>query len=230
MANSQEKQPQKAALMSLARFELFSDGVFAIAMTLLIIEIKPPDLSGDSPAQAIAKLLHLWPHILGYITSFLVIGVVWINHHALFHFLKRVDRISLIINLVLLLCVAFVPFPTALLGSHSNSWPVVVFYGLSMALVGVAYNALWFYAVRQYIVTECLIDRRALRAASLWTLGYPAAYLLATALALVSLKLSLALYVLIPIFYLLPGVIDKQLYRDDEASAEPTESSTPHDQ
>jgi uncharacterized membrane protein len=102
------------SLMNLSRFEAFSDGVFAIAMTLLVIEIKIPNLSQATPSAAIAEMLHMASHLLSYITSFLVIGVVWLNHHALFHFLKQIDRAVLTINLVLLMCVAFIPLSGAL--------------------------------------------------------------------------------------------------------------------
>lgn len=139
------------SFMSLNRFEAFRDGVFAIAMTLLVIEIKVPDLSEATASTAINTLIHTVPHILSYITSFLVIGVIWLNHNALFHLLKRVDRTVLTINLVLLMCIAFIPFPTAAIGEYGSLQPIVMFYGLTLSLTGIVYNVLWFYAVRQYL-------------------------------------------------------------------------------
>lgn len=205
------EEPRQVSLMSLNRFEAFSDGVFAIAVTLLVLEIKAPDLSQATSSEAITKLLQVFPHILSYITSFIVIGVLWINHHALFHFLKRVDRTVLVINLLLLMCVAFIPYPTALIGEFGSSLPVVVLYGLSLALTGFAYNVLWFYVVHRYIMSEGLIHQRSIRKATIWSLSYPISYLIAAGLAFVSLNLSIVLYVLIPLFYLLPGIIDRQL-------------------
>ena len=87
------------SLMRLNRFEAFCDSVFAIAMTLLVIKIKLPDLSDMAPSEAIAEIMYIAPHLLSYVTSFLVIGVVWLNHHALFYFLKRLARIALTIRL-----------------------------------------------------------------------------------------------------------------------------------
>lgn len=95
--------------MNLARFEAFSDSVFAIAATLLVVNLRVPNLAGMTTRQSTLQLTWLWPQLLGYATSFAIIGVLWINHHALFHFLKKVDRVSLIINLGLLMCVAFHP-------------------------------------------------------------------------------------------------------------------------
>jgi uncharacterized membrane protein len=199
------------SFMNLNRFEAFSDGVFAIAMTLLVIEIKVPDLSQATASTAINTLIHTVPHILSYITSFLVIGVVWLNHHALFHLLKRVDRTVLTINLVLLMCIAFIPFPTALIGEYGKLQPIVMFYGLTLSLTGIVYNVLWFYVVRQYLWSHPQADRRFIYQASLWSISYPILYLIASLLSLNNTTLSTILYILIPLFYLFPSAIDRQL-------------------
>ncbi len=199
------------SFMNLNRFEAFSDGVFAIAMTLLVIEIKVPDLSEATASTAINTLIHTVPHILSYITSFLVIGVLWLNHHALFHLLKRVDRIVLTINLVLLMCIAFIPFPTALLGEYGKLQPIVMFYGLTLSLTGIVYNVLWFYVVRQYLWHHPQVDRRFIYQASFWSISYPILYLIASLLSLSNTTLSTVLYILIPLFYLFPSAIDRQL-------------------
>ncbi|WP_121971596.1 TMEM175 family protein [Leptolyngbya sp. BC1307] len=102
------------SVMSLSRFEAFSDGVFAIAITLLAIDIKVPNLEQVPPSAVINEIIQIWPYFLSYITSFLVIGVLWLNHHTLFHFLKGIDRTTLTINLFLLMCVAFIPYVTNL--------------------------------------------------------------------------------------------------------------------
>lgn len=198
-------------LMNLNRFEAFSDGMFAIAMTLLVIEIKVPDLSQATASTAIDALIHAGPHILSYMTSFLVIGVLWLNHHVLFHLLKRVDRIVLTINLVLLMCIAFIPFPTALIGEYGKLQPIVMFYGLTLSFTGTVYNILWFYVVRQYFWDHPQADRRFIYQASLWSIGYPICYLIASLLSLSNITLSTVLYILIPLFYLFPGIIDRQL-------------------
>jgi uncharacterized membrane protein len=198
-------------LMSLNRFEAFSDGVFAIAMTLLVLEIKTPDLSQATASAAVTALIHTGSHILSYITSFLVIGVVWLNHHALFHFLKRVDRITLTINLVLLMCVAFIPYSTALIGEYGKLQPIVMFYGLSLSLTGIAYNILWFYVVRQYLWQHPRTRRQFIFQASVWSIGYPILYSIAAGLSFISTTLSAILYGLIPLFYLFPSAIDRQL-------------------
>jgi uncharacterized membrane protein len=198
--------------MNVGRFETFSDSVFAIASTLLVVNLRLPDLAGMTAIQSTERLAWLWPQLLGYSTSFAIIGVLWVNHHALFHFLKKVDRVSLIINLGLLMCVAFIPYPTALMAQYGRNRAVVILFGSTMAAAGFIFSALWFYAIRQYFRTEPRIDRRFIRDASLWTLGYPMSYVFATALVLVDPLLSIVTYAIIPIVYLLPGVIDRQLH------------------
>ncbi|MBD0355512.1 MAG: DUF1211 domain-containing protein, partial [Rubrobacteraceae bacterium] len=98
------------------RIEAFSDGVFAIAITLLVIEIGVPHLDEESEGTTLIEaLLQQWPSYLGYAISFLQIGVIWANHHNRFRFIVRSDHILLFLNILFLMCVAFIPFTTALL-------------------------------------------------------------------------------------------------------------------
>ncbi len=99
-----------------SRMEAFSDGVFSIAITLLVLELKVPPAS--SGARLGHELLALWPSFFGYVTSFATIGIMWINHHRLFSYIRRVDHGLLVVNLVLLFGVAVVPFTTALMAEH----------------------------------------------------------------------------------------------------------------
>jgi uncharacterized membrane protein len=208
---SQSAIKQQNSLMSLSRSEAFSDGVFAIAATLLVLEIRVADLSNATSQKVWLELLHLLPHMISYATSFIVISVIWLNHHALFHFVKRVDRSTLTINLFLLMCIAFIPCSTAIVGKYSQFPIVVGFYGLSLTITGLVYNALWFYVLNRYIKSENSIQRHLIRQASIWSLSYPACYFLSALLAWVNSGLSLVLYAAISLFYLLPGVIDRQL-------------------
>jgi uncharacterized membrane protein len=216
---AQSSAIRQISLMSLSRFEAFSDGVFAIAATLLALEIRVGDLSNATSQQVLHELLNLFPHVISYATSFIVIGVIWLNHHALFHFIKRVDRISLTLNLFLLMCIAFVPCSTAIVGKYSYYPIVVSFYGLSLVLTGIAYNALWFYVLNRYIKSENSIQRHLILQASIWSISYPISYLLSALLALQNSRLSLILYAVISLFYLLPGVIDQQLTSFDRELA-----------
>ena len=130
-----------------ARLEAFSDGVFAIAITLLIIEVHVP---GRDHAETLGhELLRSWPSYVGYLTSFLTIGVMWINHHYVFELIARVDRTMLLLNTLLLMMIAFVPFPTAVLAQFietDGARAAAVLYGATLTLTAVAFFVWWRYA------------------------------------------------------------------------------------
>jgi TMEM175 potassium channel family protein len=129
-----------------ARLETFSDGVFAIAATLLVLEIGVTVNRGQDLGSA---LLDIWPSYLAYATSFLVIGIIWINHHHTVSLMARVDRTFLFINLLLLLVVAFIPFPTRLVADYlqkPGEREAALAYAITMLVMAVTYNVWWHYA------------------------------------------------------------------------------------
>ena len=142
--------------LGLERLIFFSDAVFAIAITLLTLEIRLPPVEGSlSDAQLLRTLLAIWPRYLGYIISFLVIGIFWIGHHRKFSYIRRYDRNLLLINLLLLMAVAFIPFPTTVISEYGNR-TATIFYALSITLVGLLSTALWAYATHR----QRLVDAR----------------------------------------------------------------------
>lgn len=127
-----------------ARIEAFSDGVFAIAITLLILEIKVPAPNADLAA----RLLKQWPSYLAFVISFLFIGIMWINHRRLFAHIKRADNMLLALNLLLLLGVTTVPFPTAVLAQHlgqNGQRAAMILYNATYFVIGIPFNVLWRY-------------------------------------------------------------------------------------
>ena len=124
--------------------EAFSDGVFAIAITLLILDIKVPKVAPDQHLWS--ALGQQWPSYAAYVVSFLVIGIIWLNHHTMFGYVARVDRGLVVINLLLLLVVAAIPWPTALMAEYLRDDPAshdaAVVYSSVMVLVAITYVAL----------------------------------------------------------------------------------------
>jgi len=115
--------------MEKSRLEAFSDGVFAIVITLLILDIRFPEVAYDQFSTA---LVSLFPRILAYVMSFIIIGLYWVVHHSSMHAIKKTDRGFLWLNILLLLGVSFIPFPTSLLGRYPfQAWPIVI-YGLTL--------------------------------------------------------------------------------------------------
>jgi uncharacterized membrane protein len=138
------------------RLVAFSDGVFAISITLLILEIKPP--TGDG--TLLHGLLALWPSYLAYALTFLFIGQVWANHHVMFDHIRAADRVVLLLNTLLLMAVAFLPFATSVLADAlrdgDGERTAVAFYGIAFDVTALTFNAVWQYARRQRLLSEAL--------------------------------------------------------------------------
>lgn len=132
--------------MNKARLEAFSDGVFAIAITLLVLTIAQPANYHDLARQ----LADRWPSLAAYVVSFAVIGIMWLNHHSIFAHFARVDRGLVYCNLVLLLTVVFIPYPTGIFGEAlrqgEGAQVAAVAYSATMAVNAFAWGALWLYA------------------------------------------------------------------------------------
>ena len=143
---------------SLARLEMFSDGVFAIAITLLILEIKvPPASSIHSVNDLVNALVHLWPSYFAFLYSFGGILIQWILHHNTFNHLDKASRPFLYTNGFLLVTIVFFPFPTALLAEYINTayaMPAIVFYGLASVVNSLA----WFLFIRSIIKPKRLLN------------------------------------------------------------------------
>jgi uncharacterized membrane protein len=132
--------------LGLERLIFFSDAVFAIAITLLALDIRlPASEVAPSNAQLLTQLLGVWHKYLAYVISFLAIGSFWIAHHLRFRFIKRYDRGLLMLNLLFLMVIAFVPFPTSVI-SESGNRTATIFYALTMTLAGLMLTAIWWYA------------------------------------------------------------------------------------
>jgi uncharacterized membrane protein len=135
--------------MDTRRAEAFSDGVFAIAITLLVLDLRLPG-PGPQHHSLTDQLLHGWPQYFAYVVSFLTIGIMWMNHHTIVAHITRVDRTLLVLNLVLLMGVVVIPFPTAVVAEHlrdSEGTTATVFYGLVMIAVSIGFAGLWIYVV-----------------------------------------------------------------------------------
>jgi uncharacterized membrane protein len=185
-----------------ARLEAFSDGVFAIAATLLVLELKVPRGVEDLGSA----LLGAWPAYVAYLVSFATIGVIWVNHHLLLEHVRRVDLPFLYLNLLLLLFVAVVPFPTSLMDEYitsPNGSLAAAVYGLVGLGIAVAFSASFFYATRDGGLVERAAARRLREEGRLFPIGL-GAYAAGIALAFVVPMASLAIYSLVVVFYAFP--------------------------
>jgi uncharacterized membrane protein len=170
------------------RLEAFSDGVFAIAITLLIIDIKVPHLSPEAADRELwAALLGLWPSFLALVMSFASILIMWVNHHGMLGLVQRVDAGFLFANGCLLLLVTFVPFPTAVLADYLDreaANTAAALYCGTYVLINLAYNLLWHTATHHRLVQAQVPEAHIQKIRTAYRLALPV-YVVATALAFV---------------------------------------------
>ena len=187
-----------------ARLEAFSDGVFAIAITLLILEIKIPGYDSELKTQ----LLRQWPSYLGFFISFAFIGIMWVNHHRLFTHIKKTDDVLLLLNLALMFGVCVIPFTTALLAAHlghPGARTAVIVYNAAYFGIAVLFSVLWRYAAsRNGHLLAANVDREAVdKIMKQYNYG-PLAYAVAIALAWISIPASLLINLVLAGFFAIP--------------------------
>lgn len=204
--------------LSTNRLEALVDGVFAVVMTLLVLNLvvprEPTWLSGAALSHhLIDDLLKLRFTLLSYAISFVIAGVYWVGHHNQFPLIRRTDRVLLWINILFLMCVTCIPFSTALLGAYPGQQVAVVIYGGNLILIGLVLYAHWWYATSGHRLTDEHLDPLLVRRAARRILTGPVAYLLAIGLSFVNPAASLVIYALVPLLYILPGRLDRHLSR-----------------
>ena len=201
------------------RLEAFSDGVFAVAITLLVLTIKIPgiDVSAShlpNDEQFWPMLLNEWPMLAAYITSFATIGVMWINHHRLYTHIKRTNTILMLLNLLLLLIIVFIPVPTALVAEYlvrPDQHAAALLYSGTNVILAVCFNLLWRYASYHNRLLTKNADTRAVSAINKQYWFGPVVYFLAFILALFSTPASITLNFLLALFFAIPPRLPRSL-------------------
>jgi uncharacterized membrane protein len=187
------------------RLESFSDGIFAFAATLLILNVAV-----DQARPLAPQLLGIWTSYLAYAISFVTIGIIWANHHTLMHQIGHVDRTFLMVTVVFLMFIAFIPFPTRLLALDirtADAEPAALVYGILLTGTAVMFNALWWYAVAGNRLLRADADPRVVVGISRSYILGPISYLTATVVALFNPIASAALYAALALFYLLDSAV-----------------------
>ena len=191
--------------MRTSRLEAFSDGVFAVAITLLVLEINVP--GGEHLWHQLGEE---WPSFASFFVSFWVIGIIWVNHHGVFDHLRRADRPVLYLNLLLLMTVVFIPFSTALMAEHLKSGAdetaAAVVYSAAFLALAIAFGLLWTYitAHREELGVE-LSDEVIRRTSLTFLIGNPF-YAVALAFAFISPAVVLLINALLAVYYMIVGI------------------------
>ncbi|HTA39575.1 MAG TPA: TMEM175 family protein [Candidatus Acidoferrales bacterium] len=194
--------------MSKTRFEAFSDGVFAFAITLLVLGFALPLVRTN--AELTAKLLELWPNAIAYALSFMVIGIMWQNHQALFRLVERIDRTTVFWNLLLLGGTAFIPFATSTLGQYFWMPAGAFLYGIVLTETSICYNLMLAHLTRTKAFHANVTPERIAATRTAYRTGF-FAYFFAMLLALVLPLASFVAYIAVAIFYLIPRGVDDDI-------------------
>ena len=193
------------------RMAAFSDGVFAIAITLLVLGLEVPRSVPEGGLLALAP--EYLPKLAAHVVTFAILGIYWVGHHNMFIYIKRHDRALLWLNNLFLLFVAAMPFPTALIVQYGNDRLAVIVYGSTLLLAGLSLELIWRYATyRRRLVADNLdpdlitfVHRRVLLA--------PLVYLLAIATSFVSIAAAKVLFLLVAVAYIVPNPLDDYHHR-----------------
>ena len=189
--------------MRLSRVEAFSDGVFAIVVTLLVLELKVPPLKDHASVSELAhQLVELLPKFLSWLISFIIVCKFWLNHHHVLALARHANYAMVWLNSIFLMGQSFIPFPTALAGEYVNNRLAVSFFGCVFAVNTLLFIALHSYVVRNLIKPElaALQDPHG----TLKAMVGPASYLVGAAAAWVSIPAAFVVYALTPLFYITP--------------------------
>ena len=196
--------------ISPARLVGFCDGIFAIAITLLVFNLRIPHLSSTSDGRLFQAIVDMVPNFVTYILSFLLIAVFWFIHHHMFNHIQRVDNVFIWLNVFYLLGVSFLPFPSSLLGAYSDETFPLIFYICSMSYVGFMLLAMWGYASHRHRLIENNLPRTTIRYYFLRGIASQLVFLLTIILTLIHLDWGKHfLFILIPVQALLQGIYRK---------------------
>ena len=211
------RKSQAVAGLTTARIMAFSDGVFAIAITLLVLNLQVPKVP---VSELVSRVLALWPNFLSYVLSVVIIGIYWVAHHNMFHYIKRANRPLLWINILLLLCVAFIPFPAGLLGEYPLQRISIIIYASSLIVTNLFLSLLWWYATYKHRLVDEDIDPHFVNTVNRRNLTAPVVYLLSIGLSILSPLASLIVFFLFPLYYIIPSHVDLHLtptsHKEDE--------------
>jgi uncharacterized membrane protein len=203
---------RKGTFFTINRIETLTDGVFAIVMTLLVLNLSIPEIAKTAAQSELPlKILQLWPKFLSYVISFFILGVMWVSHHHMFHYIKRTNNVLMWINICFLLFIALIPFSTALAGDYiSAQFPFVV-YGINLIPVFILRYELWAYATDKNRLVDNNIDQGVVRRLKLMPLIPGIILLLAIGISFLNVIAGYAVLTLMLVY----GELSQRIFRID---------------
>ncbi|MFX1503284.1 MAG: TMEM175 family protein [Promethearchaeota archaeon] len=192
--------------MSKERVETFSDAVFAIILTLLVLELHVPEVADHSNFdEYVTAMIPLIPKFISFILSFIMVAIYWVNHHYFFRYIQNVSLGLVWVNNILLLTICFIPFPTALLGNHPTDQFPVMIYGLYSLISSLAFSLMRVYSIRNKLLD---VDDESIKILGpKHSIPGITIYALSILFSFVNVYVSLACFFLVPVLYFVPGIV-----------------------
>lgn len=198
--------------MASARLEALGDGIFAVAMTILVIELDLPEkMKGNSWAEFIQSLHETWHGLLCYVISFIVLGIMWFGHRMMFEYISKTNRHFIFQGVLFYLVVCLVPFSTRVLAANTLKWYGIIIYAVNLSLCNLTLYFQWRYGARRTSMLHREIPAEVKKEATVLFMLSPVVYVIAAGISPFFPQISIAIFIITPILYLLPNKLDKYL-------------------
>jgi uncharacterized membrane protein len=210
---SVSRQKDFSSFLAIHRIVALTDGVFAIVMTLLVLEISIPEIAQSSlHTELPSRLLELWPKLLSYVISFMILGIFWYLHHIAFHYIKRSDNGLVWLNILFLMFIALIPFSTALFGSYGTEQLALVIYAINIILVTVMRFIIWIYATGKHRLVDINISPSLLKWDRLISLGFLFIFLLMIGVSFINVAAARAVFILLGVLGLIMSIMTRKIF------------------
>lgn len=203
-------EPHKLSVRS-GRLEALGDGIFSVAMTILVIELALPQLTSNTMGDFITALGKVWKPFLCYAISFIVLGIMWFGHRMMFEYIAKTNRYFIFLGVLFYMMICLVPFSTRFLAQQTFNWPAILVYGLNLSLCNLTLFAQWSYGINRPSLMERDLPVEVRKEAKVLFLLSPVVYTLAIVLSFFVPVVSIIIYVITPVLYLIPNKLDKYL-------------------
>ena len=197
--------------MSANRLESLGDGIFSVAMTILVIELKIPTVQGNSLKDLLHGLYETRQELFCYFISFIVLGIMWFGHRMVFEYISRTNRYFIFLGVLFYMVVCLVPFSTRFLAANTFKWYAILMYGLNLSMCNLTLFAQWTYGIKRPTLHARILPAEVRKEATKLFLISPVLYAIAIAISFYIPLVSIIIYFITPILYLLPNKLDKYL-------------------
>ena len=205
------EEPKHKLPLRSSRLESLGDGIFAVAMTILVIELKWPDLKDTSWHAFVSSFRTVLPSLLCYVISFIVLGIMWFGHRMMFEYIGRTNRHFIYLGVLFYMMVCLVPLSTRFLAENKLQWATIMVYGLNLSLCNLTLYAQWVYAIHREGFLERELPYEVRKEAKISFLISPVVYAVAIIISIWSPTISIFFFILTPLLYLIPNKLDKYM-------------------